>query len=204
MSNAIVNNNQIILYSDEGNPLDALTPKAARALSQQLLDAAFVLETGRITERTRAWYFGVWNDVGHDLHHIGGSRVRYEDPYCPAQKLHTLDGGWAPRHEGQTVFYTAAYYLDPHKMTRMGHVGGECPQGQFLFHRYMKDGSWMTLLAWWDRTHGDKRGSCNSVYIVEGEFAVSEMLAWWPKHFPLQAKHLKDAGVELVQVHASV
>jgi len=31
------------------------------------------------------------------------------------------------------------------------------------------------MMAWWDRTHGDSRGACNSVYIHEGEMPALAM-----------------------------
>lgn len=75
----------------------------------------------------------------------------------------------------------------------------ECPQGQFLrhtFHGY-------TLLQWWDRCQGDKRGACNSTVLLEGEHSTEEMLAALKEHFPHVLANLEKAGVQLVEVFAT-
>ncbi len=74
----------------------------------------------------------------------------------------------------------------------------ECPQGQFLRHRF---GKW-TLIQWWDRCQGDKRGACNSTLLLEGEHTTEGMIAALKEHFPHVLENLEKAGVELVEVHA--
>jgi energy-coupling factor transporter ATP-binding protein EcfA2 len=87
----------------------------------------------------------------------------------------------------QVGVFFAWMYGDDKQRDRAFHAGDELPQGHFLIHNM----SGLTLMAWWDRTHGDKRGACNSVYAVEGDFGADQMLEWWPRHFPLQAKHME-------------
>lgn len=153
-----------------------------------------------ISERTRAWYHGCWDRPGHFLWTITGDHVW--DRGFPANVIpRGLDGGFAPRELEGRIFYPMQYAGNDAELRRNFDRGAERPQGQFLVHRLPADG--LTMMAWWDRTHGDRRGACNSVYIVEAEPVVDDMLAWWPRHFPLQAKHLTAAGVHLVEVRAS-
>ena len=150
-----------------------------------------------ISERTRAWYHGCWDKPGHFLWSITGDQ-HYGYPY---NVLRGLDGGYAPRELAGRIVYPMQHADDEYELRRAFDRGAERPQGQFLVHRLTAHG--LTMMAWWDRTHGDRRGACNSVYIVEAEPTVDDMLAWWPRHFPLQAKHLVAAGVHLVEVRAS-
>jgi hypothetical protein len=184
------------VYMQQGDlPGSVLTPDEARTLSKELLSAADDAERGRITALTRAWYHGCWDAPGHYLHHVGGSAVHRDDVSCPLRSWIGLDGGFAPKTRGGDVFF-ACMYADNEDRRRAVNANAELPQGHFLIHRI----SGVTLMAWWDRTHGDKRGACNSVYAVEGDFGADQMLEWWPRHFPLQAKHMETAGVKLVQV----
>lgn len=152
-----------------------------------------------ISERTRAWYHGCWDRPGHFMWQIDGDQL--SDRGLPANSLRGLDGGWAPRELEGRIFYAMQYAADESELRRNFDRGAERPQGQFLVHRLPAHG--LTLMSWWDRTHGDRRGACNSVYIVEADPVVDDMLAWWPRHFPLQAKHLANAGVHLVEARAS-
>lgn len=177
-----------------------LTPDDARALARALENAASAAEKGRITVATRAWYNGCWDRPGHFLHHVGGQSVNYADKTCPVRNLRGLDGGFAPRTRGGDVFYMCVPDATEDEIHRAFHQGAELSQGQFLHHNRIIGAHEVSMLAWWDRTHGDGRFACNSVYIVDGDYPVDEMLLWWPRHFPLQAKHLDAAGVKLVQV----
>ncbi len=175
-----------------------------------------------ITEDTRVWWHGCWNSAGHYLFEPGGNHgvlqsstprpTRYG--VCPFPWFGSwLDGGYAPvilagqrfafespalRELGERnppVAFVCMVAAHEDRQTLM-HKSDELQQGKFL--RHVVNGC--TLLAWWDRTHGDSRGACNSVFIAEGVHDSADMLAWLPLRFPLQAKHLADAGVKLVEV----
>lgn len=143
----------------------------------------------------RAYYFGCWQQPGHHLYHVGGRAVHSHDgvPFDPSDNARWLDGGLAPRCVGSSIGRPCCAFLGGVRIQST-----EAPQGRFLLH-------WIrgyTLIAWWDRTQGDDRGACNSVFIVEGEHTAAEMLALWPELFPLQAANLKRAGIELREVGA--
>lgn len=193
-----VNGDETISIRSGDEALCVLTAPEAHHLARLLDNAADEAERGKITDRTRAWYHGVWNRCGHYMHHVGGRWADAND--CPVYDMGGLDGGWAPRQLGVDIYFVRQLKSAEERRSH-AYRGNELPQGQFLLHRFPALN--VSMLAWWDRTHGDKRGGCNSVYIVEGEPSVNDMLAWWPRHFPLQAKHLAEAGVNLVQVYGS-
>lgn len=158
----------------------------------------------------RAYFFGYWGD-GHLLHHIGGRTVHPRDgvPFNPFDNAFWLDGGLAPkrvtgggaRRVGRpvgAVFFALDGRSDDERQ-RLRHAGAECAMGEFLRHHFRGH----TMLAWWDRTQGDGRGACNTVFIVEGDRSTAEMLDLWPRCFPLQARNLERAGVMLVEVYAT-
>jgi hypothetical protein len=158
----------------------------------------------------RVYYFGCWQRAGHGLYHVGGSGVHPRDgvPFDPFDNALPLDGTLAPRRaerwfrvgvgpgraRGDLCFAGEGWKTPERAEVRSRSV--ECPQGEFLIHRLRG----YTLMAWWDRTQGDNRGACNSVFLVEGERTAKEMLALWPASFPLQAANLERAGVKLVEV----
>lgn len=153
----------------------------------------------------RAYYFGYRKHAGHELQHTNGRAVRPEDgvPFDPFDRDFWLDGAYAPKRAawarfgmeaGRVFFVMQGASEDDRRALR--HHGDELPQGEFLLHRIRGH----TLMAWWDRTQGDARGACNSVFIVEGDHTSEEMLALWPQRFPLQAANLERAGVKLIEV----
>jgi hypothetical protein len=149
----------------------------------------------------RAYYFGCWHVAGHYLHHVGGSGVHPRDgvPFDVFDNAPWLDGGLAPKRASTGPRAGQVYFaLDGRNEERdcLRRAGAECPQGEFLLHHLRG----YTLIAWWDRTQGDDRSACNSVFLVEGERTAEEMLALWPASFPLQAANLERAGVKLVEV----
>lgn len=166
-----------------------------------------------MSEPPRAYFFGYWGD-GHLLHHIGGRTVRPGDgiPFDPFTNAPWLDGGLAPKQvtESSARRYLRAYDVghpvgalfcsidgrseDERRWLR--HNGAECEMGKFVRHYFRG----YTLIAWWDRTQGDGRGACNSVFLVEGNHTSHEMLTLWPQCFPLQAANLSRAGVQLREV----
>jgi hypothetical protein len=163
------------------------------------------LQASSAPAKPRAYYFGCWQGPGHGLHHVGGRSVRPHDgvPFDPFDNAFWLDGGLAPRRLGAGEEYGAGRRAgdvffaldgrDEDQRARLRRAGRELPQGEFLLHRFRG----RTLMAWWDRTQGDERGACNSVFIVEGDRTTEEMLALWPQCFPLQAANLERAGAQL-------
>jgi len=157
-------------------------------------------EPTTIDERTRVWWHGCWLRPGHFLFGRDGHDVHGDDAPPVARYGSYLDGGWAPRRrrDGSITFVCDA--PEPERR-EVAYRTEECEQGQFLVHR-LRDGAF-TLMSWWDRAQGDRRGGCNSCYLVEGAPSVDDMLAWFPRHFPQQAQRLADAGIKLVQVYAN-
>lgn len=173
--------------------------------------------TSTITPETRAWWHGCWwPHIGHHLH--GGPTASREE--CPwhdrvdgrgAYIEESLDGGYAPRrmHDGRPLPPKAdeargdrLVYINmvpPDERAALAYASDEFPQGRFLFHRAYG----CVLISWWDRTQGDTRGNCYSTFIVEGEHHVDDLLAWFPRFFPVQAGRLTEAGVSLVCVNRS-
>lgn len=154
----------------------------------------------------KAYYFGCWFGPGHDLRNVDGSLVsRNHVPFDPFDIEAPIDGIYAPRRaerwfkvgsglgraRGDLCFIGEAWNAPERGEVQRSSV--ECPQGEFLIHHVRGH----TLMAWWDRTQGDDRAACNSLFIVEGTYTAQEMLALWPMKFPLQAGNLERAGVEL-------
>lgn len=140
----------------------------------------------------RVLYFGCWNGPGHYLVGPGGRShgLTNQEAY---NLLCALDGVLAPKRTraGQIVFG------DLRRSPNLAHRDAvECEQGLFLRHRL---GRW-TLIQWWDRCQGDKRGGCNSTVLLEGEHSSEEMLAALAQHFPHVLENLTRAGVELKEV----
>lgn len=149
----------------------------------------------------RCLFFGCWNTPGHYLVGPGG-----HSPVLPTDEAYELcrrlDSCYAPRvGSGGSVCWLAA--APDREVDRSGfwrvYNAAECPQGQFMRHRY---GRW-TLIQWWDRCQGDTRGACNSTVLLEGEHTTEEMLAALAQHFPHVLENLKRHGVELVEVKAN-
>ena len=152
-------------------------------------------EPTRIDETTQVWWHGCWGEPGHFLFSRSGRSVRYEDAPPCAWHGWWLDSGWAPRRRGDGRVTFACSGANDQEKRDISYRTEECDQGEFLVHRVL-NGQY-TIMAWWDRTQGDSRGACNSCYIVQGVPSVDDLLAWFPKHFPMQAKRLADAGVTL-------
>jgi hypothetical protein len=144
-----------------------------------------------MTMTDRCLYFGCWNMPGHFLVGPGGRSAVLAGNEASALS-DSLDGVFAPKRlgNGALVWGTG----DPRDWYRR--TANECPQGQFLRHRY---GKW-SLLQWWDRCQGDKRGACNSTILLEGDHTSAELLAALAEHFPHVLENLKRHGVELVEL----
>lgn len=156
------------------------------------------------TELPRAYYFGCWNGQGHGLHHVGGAPAtpRGGAPFDVFGDAPWLDAGLAPRRAAVSRYgisagslFCACIGISRGDRLKLHDFGSECAQGAFAIH--IRSGH--TLIAWWDRTQGDDRAACNSVFIVEGERSSQEMLELWPRCFPAQAANLERAGVRLVE-----
>jgi hypothetical protein len=154
----------------------------------------------------KAYYFGCWQRPGHGLFDVDGRSVgRDQVPFDPFDITAPIDGIYAPRRaerwfkvgagrgraKGDLCFIGEAWNAVERSDVRSRSV--ECSQGEFLIHQVYG----YTLMAWWDRTQGDDRAACNSLFIVEGKHSAQEMLALWPLKFPLQAKNLERADVAL-------
>ena len=140
----------------------------------------------------RCLYFGCWNTSGHYLVGPGGRRADLPDNECYALS-DGLDGRFAPQRKrnGPIIWGDTS---NPRDWDRYN--ADECPQGQFLRHRF---GKW-SLLQWWDRCQGDTRGACNSTILLEGEHTSEEMLTALAQHFPHVLTNLVKTGVKLVEV----
>lgn len=164
----------------------------------------------------RCFYFGCWNESGHYLFGPGGdsgnSRTYAErDRLCQygADRVH-IDGTLAPRrikrgtHEicritGKTwgdVVWQGMGATREHR-DRIGYDSEECPQGEFLLHKLSTG---FTVIQWWDRCQGDRRGACNSTVMLEGNHTSVEMVEALATHFPHVLANLTKAGVKLVEV----
>lgn len=157
-----------------------------------------------------AWWHGCWLAPGHFLFNQGGDYAR-TGPFADYGNSWSLDGGYAPRRllrrggitipvHDDGIIFTMMGGADQDLRHRFANQSEELPQGRFLRHEV----SGCTLLAWWDRTQGDTRGACNSVFIVDGRHHVDDMLRMFPERFPKQAKRLSDAGVQLVCVNKGI
>jgi hypothetical protein len=146
----------------------------------------------------RCLYFGCWNTPGHYLVGPGGDRSGL--PNDEAWDLSgALDGGFGPRkgRSGKLCWRQQAPTSEQDRVLNWElRDSGEYPQGQFLRHRF---GKW-SLIQWWDRCQGDKRGACNSTILLEGEHTSEELLTALKEHFPHVLTNLEKAGVELVEV----
>lgn len=159
----------------------------------------------------RAWWHGCWLRPGHYLFDRNGRSDSGMEP-CPLGRgvfeVGWLDGSLAPRR----VRAGARPPLEPLSggvvYRRMGRnvatlrqslerCSDEAPQGEFLLHAI----GGCTIAAWWDRTQGDERGACNSCLILENPpgsgWCAKDLLALFPRLFPVQAARLASAGVQL-------
>jgi len=130
---------------------------------------------------------------------VGPGRARADLPNDEAWQLCHIDGWFAPKRgrSGKLCWQAQAKTVEEdHALHWDIRDSAEYPQGQFLRHRH---GKW-SLLQWWDRAQGDKRGACNSSILLEGEHTTEELLAALKEHFPHVLANLDKAGVELVEV----
>lgn len=147
----------------------------------------------------RCLYFGCWNDYGHVLRAPGGRRSALDHDFAWELSC-KLDGQWAPRKGRSGKLCWQAQAPDSEDDRALGwelRDSSECPQGQFLLHQGVMG---YTLIQWWDRCQGDKRGACNSTILLEGEHTTEELLAALTAHFPHVLANLEKAGVQLVEV----
>lgn len=105
----------------------------------------------------KAFYYGCWDRPGHFMRAAEGLGLRYSK----AEREFTEKNPWG-------------YEVD----------SGLCPdgpeiQGRALLHH--KD-DW-TVLSFWDRSV-DKRGKCNSNFLLEGTLSFDEALAEAKRLFP--------------------
>lgn len=118
------------------------------------------------------YFFGNLNDDGHFLYRDGSNfrtRATAVERYGAGKHI---DGTLAPTQ---------------------GH-GAEAPQGVYAIHR-LDNG--YTAMAWWDRTHGDTRGGCNSVVLMWGDRTADEMIAALHTHWPKVVEEMTAAGIVL-------
>jgi len=143
-----------------------------------------------ITEDTKCWWHGCWEQAGHFLFTRSGWHAKESE--TPLSGLcNGLDTGYAPRRHKRTGDIVYTYQCGGFQEARslLFYASEELPMGQFLRH-YFK-GRDVTFLSWWDRAQGDTRGNCNSCFLVQGEHSTVEMLEWFPKMFPIQAGNLE-------------
>lgn len=149
----------------------------------------------------RVYLFGYDPGRGFDLLKPGGRSAR--DPAVDPFSM-PIDGGFAPRRARVDTITAAeiaridgicwrAEGFDDHERRRIERDSEECPQGEYLLHRWHG----FTLLAWWDRTQGDRRPNCSTTLLVEGEHDASAMLAELAARFPAVLDNLRRAGVDL-------
>lgn len=148
---------------------------------------------------SRCYFFGCWNEPGHYLHSSGRGSVDYQarqqiEHY--GDGLH-IDGTLAPRRNREGGICWEGQGKTHDERGRIKSNSGECAQGQYLLH-VLPNG--FTVIQWWDRCQGDKRGACNSTILLEGTHAADEMVAALGRHFPHVLENLKKHGVELVNV----
>jgi hypothetical protein len=155
--------------------------------------------------KTRALFFGCWNEAGHFMWSPGGGRPRRSDDVEYAAPGVHLDGSLAPRNWKSTYYGVGLCWQAQgetrEKRDRIGYNSNEYPEGQFLRH-FLPNG--FTAIQWWDRHQGDSRGACNSTMLLEGEHTTEEMLAALRQHFPHVVANLERGGISLVEVHKTV
>lgn len=150
---------------------------------------------------TRAFFFGCWNEPGHFMFAPGnGSRGvsahDFDNAFHRDGGPH-LDGNYAPRAGSRGAVQGRLCYAGEgatrEDRQRITYDSDERPQGEYLLHQ--RGG--FTLIAWWDRVQGDKRGACNSTFLLEGDHDETVMLSALARHFPHVLANLAHAGVEL-------
>lgn len=145
----------------------------------------------------RAYFFGCWNQAGHFLFDSQGRRV-WNTPLGDDSQYDTT---YAPRFDGNRHVTFKAVTRDEHERYRIDSRTSEAPQGHFLRH-YLKDIGF-TLISWWDRSQGDKRGACNSNLFLEGDHTSEIMLGALRERFPHVLANLEQAGIKLIEVRLS-
>jgi hypothetical protein len=146
----------------------------------------------------KAFFFGCWGEPGHYLFLPGGRIAPREDD----ERLTRLpngahiDGGLAPRisRRDRKVIYVGAFTREERHRVEYG--ADEAPQGYFLIHH----AHGYTYMSWWDRNQGDKRGACNSTFILEGEHNADTMCEKLEEFFPHVVENLRKAEISLRQV----
>lgn len=154
----------------------------------------------------KAFFFGCWNEAGHYLFHPGGSSAyKEEDKITVLANGAHIDGSLAPRKhrylekDGKEKILFVGQVATHEARRRAEYDSSECKQGEFLIHHF---GSY-TYMSWWDRNQGDKRGACNSTFILEGEHSADVMLAELAKNFPHVVDNLRKAKVALREVRVT-
>lgn len=154
----------------------------------------------------RVYFFGCWNEAGHDLWAPGGRWVtRAENALFSSGGL---DGTLAPRRMDRDrrrgperlppgALCWAGQGKTSEERVDLLYDSDEYPQGQYLLH-HLPNG--FTALAWWDRCQGDTRGGCSSTFLLEGKHDAPAMLGALAQHFPHVLANLERHGVELVAV----
>jgi hypothetical protein len=145
-------------------------------------------------------FFGCHDQPGHFLWSPGWRRAwghpRWGDGWM-------FDGGYAPRRSENGKLFHMTAITEQRDQWRAKNCSSECPQGQFFLHvpPTFQRPCW-TIMSWWDRCQGDKRGACNSTVLMEGEHTAQEMIQALREHFPSVLDNLAKAGVELVPVQS--
>lgn len=152
----------------------------------------------------KAYFFGCWNTAGHYLFHSGGAtayeaedRVVYF-ALAPDGRMH-IDGALAPRTwrpRWGTGLCWAAQGKTKDERDRIQYHSDEQEQGYYLIHHI----NGLTYMSWWDRNQGDKRGACNSNFILEGTHDAVKMFDELVVSFPHVVENLRKADIPLKQV----
>ncbi len=143
----------------------------------------------------KAFYFGAWDGPGHYLFEAGSRNPSHI--YVPHLLGQHVDAQFAPcHHKYRRKLCWAGQGTTDEERQRIGYDSSERPQGMFLRHEL----NGFTLISWWDRNQGDKRGGCNSNFILEGEHSSEVMVKRFRVLFPTIAENLDRAGVKLVDV----
>jgi hypothetical protein len=159
----------------------------------------------------RFYYFGCWNEAGHYMFAPDGRPVPYAERFEHYGDQHiNIDGTLAPRRHKRGHIVWTGQARDRAELHRLEYDSEECPEGQFLrhtldFHDHSKlnKRTTFTVLQWWDRNQGDRRGACNSSILVDGEHTTAQMLDALAEHFPHVLANLQKAGVQLVEIVVS-